>query len=673
MLTPARRFYIILGGITLAGLILRLKGLGSESLTADEASALLRLQFPGFMEMINGGVRPDGHPAFTQALLWFWTKIFGIGEFAIRFPFALFGTASIWLAGMIAKKWFNENTAFVTASAIAFLQFPLMYSQLARPYAPGLFFTLLAAWFLTAFLQNEKARKRGMAGFAIAAALAAYSHYFSLLAVALMSVGGLFLVPAANRKYFLVACAAAVLLFVPHFSITIDQVKIGGVGGPGGWLGEPTPLFVKNHLLFAFNKSRGLLALVLIVWLIGFVFLFRRRITRMHVFVFLLWFLPLATGYAYSILRNPVLQDSVLLFGFPFLLMFLFGWLAGPGETRFSRPVPYALMFCFFIYTAFYKPFHLTDHFGRLRELVSTTIDWQERFGAGNVSVVYNVDAPYFVNYYYDKFEKKPEHILATIANGFSELRDFRKLVQSSTGDYFIYGWSTRSSPPEALEIIREKYPVLLSKRYWFNSAVYVFGKIQLAGMDGKDPEIFSTLNEFVPPDTIRRFETVIKPGDPFKLVADWKPAVKPESFEEGVPCAFGSACFIQLDSSQIYTPGLRMRLGDVIHNPDNAVLFSAGIMLLDPNAHAQLVIEFEREGKQLHWYGMETSAQTEPVAGFWQPVYFGIPLPADLRTTDVLHVYCYSMDGKAILVDNLYLRTTTGHTAIYGPRADYE
>src|SRR5882762_1876640 len=157
---PEKKFLYLLGGITLVGFFLRLNGIGSESITADEVSALLRLKFPSFHAMIEDGVRPDGHPAFTQVLLWYWTKWFGWSEFAVRFPFVIFGTASIWLSGIIARKWFSNTAGFAVAVGIAFLQFPLMYSQLARPYAPGLFFTLLAAYFWTQFVCEKSKRKR---------------------------------------------------------------------------------------------------------------------------------------------------------------------------------------------------------------------------------------------------------------------------------------------------------------------------------------------------------------------------------------------------------------------------------------------------------------------------------------------------------------------------------
>lgn len=74
-----------------------------------------------------------------------------------------------------------------------FLQFPLMYSQLARPYAPGLFFTLLAGYFLGQFLNQKTVHKKQIVGFAIAASLAAYSHYFSLLVTTLLAIAGIFL------------------------------------------------------------------------------------------------------------------------------------------------------------------------------------------------------------------------------------------------------------------------------------------------------------------------------------------------------------------------------------------------------------------------------------------------------------------------------------------------
>ncbi|MBK9073354.1 MAG: hypothetical protein IPL77_00005, partial [Flavobacteriales bacterium] len=60
----------------------------------------------------------------------------------------------------------------------------------------------------------------------------------------------------------------------------------------------------------------------------------------------LLWaVVPAALGYAYSVWRAPVLQHSVLLFSFPFLLLALLGGLkfTRPIIVRFPLPLPWPL------------------------------------------------------------------------------------------------------------------------------------------------------------------------------------------------------------------------------------------------------------------------------------------------------------------------------------------
>src|SRR5690606_31293576 len=96
-----------------------------------------------FGELIDLGVCKDTHPAGVQVFLFYWIKLFGISEAAVRLPFVIAGILSVLLVYLIAKRWFNETVALLSAAAIAFLEFPITYSQLARPYASGLLFSLL--------------------------------------------------------------------------------------------------------------------------------------------------------------------------------------------------------------------------------------------------------------------------------------------------------------------------------------------------------------------------------------------------------------------------------------------------------------------------------------------------------------------------------------------------
>ncbi|MDQ3111295.1 MAG: glycosyltransferase family 39 protein [Bacteroidota bacterium] len=677
------RFLCFLGVITLAGFLLRMKGIGSESITADEASALYRLKFSSFSEMIKGGVQPDGHPAFTQVLLWYWTKWFGCSEFAVRFPFVLFGTASVWLSGVISKKWFSTGAALTTAAGMAFLQFPLMYSQLARPYAPGLFFTLLAAYFWTNFVKENTYSKKTIAGFALAAALAAYSHYFSLLTTTLIALAGIFFVSKEIRLRYLAACAIAVLLFLPHLSITLSQIKIGGVGGPGGWLGKPEPRFLIDHLKFAFDGSRGMMGLVLGASALS-ALMFYKRPGKFQVLTLLLWILPLLIGYIYSHVKNPVLQDSVLLFSFPFLLMFLFSRIPELEAGKPARAFPVAMSIAFLGYVVVYKPFFLTDHFGRTKELVQSAVNWQNRFYAKNVDIIYNVDGAFMIEYNYERLQESPVNVLSTINDGGKELLEFRNMVQNSEAEFFVYGWSTKYSPPEAIAIIRESFPYLVEQKCWYNSAVYCFTKLREIGIRNQNEEVlFHFRNEldWTSDKTVeaRRHKIPVVWTEacgiffmPDSVIL--KPDTTTSSFSYTWMLGPESNYLLRLDSNCVYSPLLKMKAGDILKNPDNEILFTANMKLQDTAAVAILVIEFQRDGKQLYWNGMESSTQIDPMSdGKFQNVYFGLRLPKDIRSTDTVSFFCYTKDGKPLLLNFLDVKTLKGHPDIYGPRNNLE
>ena len=647
MRNHSSKFLYYLGGITLAGFLLRINHTWSESITADEVSALLRLQFDSFGDMIAGGVRPDGHPAFTQVLLWFWIKLFGNSEFAIRLPFVLMGTASIWFAAMAAKRWFGVGTAMAVAASLAFLQFPIMYSQLARPYAPGLFFTMWAACAASRFSGEEKVKWIHVLSFAVAAAGAAYSHYFSLLTTLLLGLFGVILSGAENRTKFLAGSLFAVLLFIPHVGITLDQMHIGGIGGPNGWLAPPAPEFVWDHIVILFDQSYGMTFLMGLVFLFCFIFN-KHRPGKRQIAMLLIWILPLVFGYVYSLYVNPLLQHSGLLFSMPFLLMFLFSWFPNDEDVKYPYRFANVLIVLFVAYITIYKPFRLTNHFGRLKELVEVYYDYEGKAA----TTVFNVDDPYFIKYYTRNgpADSQPK-INATYLmhdDAHSELAQLRNRVMHAQGDYFIYGWSTRESSPAALDIIALEYPCLVEKHEWFNSAVYVFARSRV--MDPDSCTYHSVLKFYSPMSIV--------PGD---TTRSWHAA-----------CNIVGDTFT-LDSSCMYGPMMRARVGDIMSNPDNEIVMHASVFTPKLRTSCVLVVEFVRDGKTLLWTGMDTKSQIDTTRAGWQIAYFGQRPAVQLMRSDSIHAYVFSPEMQTVKVRNLTFMIREGHRGIYGPRPDYE
>ena len=313
----------ILWFIILVGTILRVYNAFEIPFTHDELSAIMRLQYNSFTELINYGVKVDGHPALIQVFLYYWTHLFGLDEITVKIPFILLGIASIPLSYTITKKWFNGTSALLVASFIATLQFPVMFSQIARPYISGMFFILVLSYYWTEFLFNTKHSKWSIAGLIIFASLSTYNHYFSFMLAGIIGVTGFFFVTKRNAIQYLLAFLTVGVIFIPHLNIFFYQLNIQGLD----WLSTPTISFFTEHLKFIFHFNTLVYLLILGLFVFGLLQSKKIQFNKFQI-VSLIWFLaPIIIGVTYSIYIKPVVQYSTLIFSFPFLIIFILSWI----------------------------------------------------------------------------------------------------------------------------------------------------------------------------------------------------------------------------------------------------------------------------------------------------------------------------------------------------------
>ena len=122
--TSIKLDYILLAVILLVAAVLRLWKLGQVPFMHDEFSALFRLRFDHFHDLIQYGVSEnDSHPAGVQVFLYYWTKVVGWDEFWVKLPFALMGIGSVFLIYQIGKQWFNSKVGLLSAAFFAVSQF----------------------------------------------------------------------------------------------------------------------------------------------------------------------------------------------------------------------------------------------------------------------------------------------------------------------------------------------------------------------------------------------------------------------------------------------------------------------------------------------------------------------------------------------------------------------
>lgn len=277
----------------------------------DEISALLRTGYATWGQLIEQGVAKDGHPAAIQVFLHYYAPWVDYQPWALKLPFVLLGLASVALLMLIGDSLGQRHAGLLSAALLAVMQYAIFPSQTIRPYAPGLFFSLLAGLFyLRYFRQGQRS---AIWLWALSAAAMAYIHHFAALLAALMALSALARARGTERAIVLGAWALALLLYSPHLSIFIKQLSMGGVEN---WLAKPSWGFPWQLGAYALHFSPLFAAGLAAFWLFG---------QKSPAPIFregFFWFGGLLLiGFGYSWLSSAVLQYSVLLFAFPFLLL----------------------------------------------------------------------------------------------------------------------------------------------------------------------------------------------------------------------------------------------------------------------------------------------------------------------------------------------------------------
>ena len=223
--------------ILLIGTLRRIWHLADIPLTHDEFSVVFRTGYHSFADLIKQGVMVDVHPAGVQVFVNYWVALFGDSAVAVKLPFILFGMFSIGLIYKLGEEWFNPTVGLISSVFVACLEYTVMYSQIARPYMSGMFFSLLMVYGWQRYLFNPgRSPLAWLMLYVLASAICAYNHYFSLMFAAIVGVTGLFFITRRRLLAYALAGAGIFVLFIPHLPVFFHQFTEKGVEG---WLGKP--------------------------------------------------------------------------------------------------------------------------------------------------------------------------------------------------------------------------------------------------------------------------------------------------------------------------------------------------------------------------------------------------------------------------------------------------
>lgn len=642
-LPTTRTDFFLLLLILITGTVLRFVFYDSAPFTHDEIHTLTQTNYNSFGELIEKGVKPDGHPPLLLLFVNYYVKIFGTSEMAVKFPFVVCGILSILLVYLIATKWFGKTAGLLSAAVVSVVQYTVMYSLIARHYSPGLFLTLFLVYCQTKFFETETKKEFWwLAAFTVTGVACCYLHYFCLLFTAIVAFTGFLFVTRKNFWQYLIACLIIPLLFIPYLPIFFVQLGYKGIGGPGGWLSAPDIGFFLKYIRYIFHYSLAFLLLAVGLFLFGIVksATNHEKIFSKHRIIALTWFLlPLIAGYIYSVTVNPILQYSVLIFSFPYLLMFLFSFIKDVKPLVKTSLVVVVLAMGTITLVYGRKHYELFYNQG-IHKITLELNKAEQQFGKDSVDAVINVEE-YFIDYYKMHFPLDQNSKYTALSIN-SDMHGFIKAVSESKKNYFAFG-TVRVYPTECVQILKEYYPYVVSEYKGHLTEVMVCSKTPVAPLQNNET-VFSSENNFTAKPDGWNFNEQ-------KVLYDSSSAKK----------------YYHYETSDEFGVEYKIPLGQIVKSENDLLCLSAEALMPDTSASPLLVMSMEYFDKTVDWRAAKLSDYLKP--GKQGNVYLSVrfsDVHIDTKNT-ALKVYVWNKDHAAFNLYKLKVSSQKGNPYFYG------
>lgn len=458
-----KKYPLLIFIITL-GFVIRFIAGYIQSFSNDELSALYRLQYNNFYDLIYWGVQVDNHPALTQLFLYGWERIVPKGEIFIRLPFIIATTISLGYIFFSIKKLSGEFAAYMVAIIIAFAGFSIQLGYFARPYAFGILFTSAATYYwIRIFIEQNKSKKY-LLFFIVCAVLSAYTHYLALLQIAILGAATFLFAPARLWWKIAVAGMLSLIAFLPHYTVTKYHLSVGGIGA---WLGKAHDYFIIDVLFEYFDRSAFVLGACLLVCASVIILKPSKPALKNIIILAFISLIPFLILYFYSVKINPLLQYSACFFLMPFLLGTFFSLFE--TEMASQKLIKYLYLFVMAVFLSstlyFYNAF-APIHFAEFKKIA----EYIEEHESDSVTTVVVVNNPFYIDYYLS--EKKPDLYIGDMQDNLNFLKRY---IDTCNTREFVYAYTNERSNPEIPFLIQNSFPTINNIDYYMNSELFHF------------------------------------------------------------------------------------------------------------------------------------------------------------------------------------------------------
>ncbi len=295
---------------TVLSLMLGFLFLGKKDLSLDEiATALIVKDWSNMLHILT---YTEGNMWLYYLLLHFW-QVFGTNEFALRSLSVIFGSASIPVIYLLAKKLCNTRTATIAVLLTSLNVFFISNVQNTRAYSLVLLLTSLSAYFFVKFVlsslaYNQNPQKKYLIFTILFNVLAVYTHLYALLVIASQIVA---LIITFRKKLL-----QGLYYFVPLLFIFILPIAFlpSLHSGQINWIPFPGMRNLIGTLLILSSDFPPIAVIYLLLFGGFFVSVWKKRkklqlftASYWHIKYLFVWLLlPIVVSFLFSLLIKPL-------------------------------------------------------------------------------------------------------------------------------------------------------------------------------------------------------------------------------------------------------------------------------------------------------------------------------------------------------------------------------
>lgn len=217
--------------ITLFGFCIRFYSLTTRSMNIDEITSA-DISNHTVSYIVQYALTKDSNPPLYYLFAHGSMMLMGgYSVFAVRFPAVIFGTLAIPTVYLIGKQIRNETLGLFVAFLVSFIGPICWYSQEARAYSLVFFAFAGFTYFFVKMFKGDKSRTC-IFGISFFAALCLWSHFYSLLPIALC---GIILLEREKIATLLSLLCTFLMLSPMLLFFNFDQIRgrtIGHFGDP---------------------------------------------------------------------------------------------------------------------------------------------------------------------------------------------------------------------------------------------------------------------------------------------------------------------------------------------------------------------------------------------------------------------------------------------------------